>query len=107
LEEYRFGDRRLAPVDVKRELEIAQSGLGTMATTVLGGADANERRRASLSNLAAGLRDGYDVLYLVCHGALIDGEPWLWLEDDHGNVSRTRGRELVNQVREAVRVPRL
>jgi hypothetical protein len=50
---------------------------------------------------------GVDLLYLVCHGALIDGEPHLWLEDSAGRVEVVPGSELVRRVSELQRRPQL
>src|SRR3712207_7889167 len=46
-------------------------------------------------------------LYLVCHGALVQGEPRLWLEDETGQVGVTAGTELVTRLAELSRRPRL
>ncbi|MCP4663409.1 MAG: CHAT domain-containing protein [bacterium] len=102
VDQYRPGGRTLAPVDVAGELARARTGLGSIPVTALesGGS-------ATLSNLTARLRDGYDVLYLVCHGALIRREPWLWLEDEAGRVARVAGEELVTRLRELHQRPRL
>jgi hypothetical protein len=56
---------------------------------------------------AALREDQYDILYLVCHGALIKEEPWLWLEDEQGKVARTPGRDLVTHLKELTNRPRL
>ena len=73
--------------------------LGNVPVTTL--PDEATGDRASLERLAAHLRDGaYDILYLVGHGSLVDGEPWLWLEDDAtGEVARVSGNDLVERVR--------
>ena len=54
------------------------------------------RGQVTLKNLVARLRDGYDILYLVAHGMLVDGEPWLFLEDEDGATERVSGRELAD-----------
>jgi hypothetical protein len=89
---YQPGGRPLAPLDVAGELARAKEGLGSMPTT-----DLASGGQATFNNLSAHLRDGYDILYLVCHGALIDGEPWIWLEDETGKTHRVAGRELVTR----------
>ena len=71
---YQPGGQPLAALDVAAELVRAKEGLGSIATT-----DLASGGKATVNNLSAHLRDGYDILYLVCHGALIGGEPWLWL----------------------------
>ena len=94
----------LAPVDVPGELSRAQAGLGSIPVTVL----PDSASRASLKDLAACLRqDSFDILYLVCHGALLKDEPWLWLEDEAGNTARTPGGELVTRIKELAQRPRL
>ena len=101
LADYAPAGRPLAPVDVAGERARAAAGLAGVSLTDLvpGG--------ATLSGLAAGLRDGYDILYLVCHGAVIEGESRLWLEDEAGRVDVVAGEELVRRVDELLRPPRL
>ncbi len=93
---------QLAPVDVAGELVRAKAGLGAMRTAELASGG-----QANLNNLAAQLREGYDILYLVCHGALVKGEAWLWLEDAEGNVARVSGSDLLarlNEVQQRLRL---
>lgn len=99
---YQPGGRQLMPVDVAGESERAQASLHgiTVRSLASGGS-------ATLNNLADRLRSGFDILFLVCHGAVIDGQPWLWLEDDRGNVARATGAELVVRLKELHERPRL
>ncbi len=97
-----LSEYNLAPVDVEGELERAKAGLEGIRVTMLAGEE-----KPSLNGISAKLREGCDVLHLVCHGALIKGEPQLWLEDEAGNVARTPGVELVNRIKELRKVPRL
>jgi CHAT domain/PAN domain len=94
---------QLMPVDVEGELKRAQTsmrGIG-MTTLAAGGT-------ATLNNLAGRLRDGgHDILYLVCHGSMVDGEPWLWIEDEAGKVARVGGANLVARLKELRQRPRL
>jgi len=92
----------LAPVDVQGELARAKAGLGNMRIAELASGG-----QATLNNLIAKLRDGHDILYLVCHGALVKGEAWLWLEDDQGQIAQTSGAELVRQLSESRQRPSL
>lgn len=92
----------LAPVDVNGELERAKSALGNLAVTTL---DANQN--ASLNTLTEKLRGDIDILYLVAHGAVIDGEPRLYLQGDDGNVNVVNGGELVTRISELKNAPRL
>ncbi len=107
LERYRPGGRSLAGLDVDAELTRARSGLGAITVNCLASGGT-----ATLDNLVNRLRgadgDGpYDVLYLVCHGALIEGEPNLWLEDEAGHVAVVAGSELVARLAEMRQKPRL
>ena len=100
-----LGEYDLAPVDVAGEVSRARAGLGAIDTAALpeGGSD----QHATLSTLVERLREGFDILYLVCHGAFIRDESWLWLEDADGKVARTSGAELVTRLRELDKRPRL
>jgi hypothetical protein len=95
-------DYHLAPVDVPAELERIQRSLGDIAITAL-----PSEGPATLNNLVARLRDGYDILYLVAHGALSRHEPRLWLEDDTGEAAVIAGAELVTRLEELQRRPSL
>jgi CHAT domain/SIR2-like domain len=97
-----LGRYNLASIDVAGELMRAQAGLGSIASTTLASAGS-----ARLDNLVERLREGYDILYLVCHGAVVRGEPWLWLEDQIGAVARVAGAELAIRLRELQERPRL
>jgi hypothetical protein len=98
----------LAPVDRQGEVERARAALGSDAG---GGAIAvaalGPDERAGLPAIAAHLREGYDIFYLVCHGALVDGEPWLWLEGEGGAVERVSGDDLAAAIRDLRERPRL
>ena len=96
---------KLATVDVAGELERARAGLGDIPVTTLS-ADP-QAGPVTLNNLAARLRDGFDILYLVCHGALVRGEPRIWLEDDAGAAAVVSGTELVQRLQELAERPRL
>jgi hypothetical protein len=107
-----LSDNQLAPVDVAGELQRAQAGLGSVASNpafplaVL--PEAQSGKHTTLPNLLAQLRASpADILYLVCHGALVKDEPMLWLEDDSGKIARTSGSELVLQLQELQQAPRL
>jgi hypothetical protein len=95
---------KLAAVDVPGELGRAQLALGSITVDALGGPD----KRATLNNLVSGLRNNeHDILYLIAHGAVVKGEPYLWLEDEAGNVARTSGADLVARIKELELRPRL
>ena len=91
-------DYQLAPIDVAGELAQIQKALTGISVTVLapGGA-------VSLNDLAARLREGFDILYLVCHGRLVDQEPYLYLDEGRPD----QGLNLVQAIRELDQRPRM
>lgn len=96
-------DYNLAAVDVAGELDRARTGLDEIPITAL-----DSGGKATLGGLIEALRrDEPDILYLVCHGALVKGEPWLWLEEESGAVARVSGKDLVTRIAELERRPKL
>jgi hypothetical protein len=97
---------RLNPVDVPGELARARAGLGDkIGVTELASQDTT---RASLDALIAKLRDGYDILYIVAHGALTPrGKPVLFLEDADGQTAPVDGSDMVTRISELRDRPRL
>ncbi|MCB0059513.1 MAG: CHAT domain-containing protein [Caldilinea sp.] len=92
----------VAEIDAAKEVAAARAGLGEIPVTELA-----TRGEVTLANLAAHLRDGYDIVYLVAHGALADGEPHILLEEADGSGTWTPGRELVTRIYELQERPRL
>jgi len=90
----------LAPIDAPGEVARARDGLGTIVSTSLVAPG-----QVTLPAIVSALRGGADILYLVCHGALVEGEPWLWLEDEAGGTARVGGAELAQRIRELERRP--
>ena len=95
----RFG---LAPVNRAQELAAAHDGLADIATT-----DLAVRGKVTLQEIIARLRDGCDILYLVAHGMLTDGEPWLFLEQEDGTGKWVAGSDLATRIQELNERPRL
>ena len=67
---------------------------------------------ATLKQLVHQLREGCDVLYLVCHGALCRTGPGsrdavLYLEDDEGNIADVPGALLAESLKAVAEQPRL
>ncbi|MES1243962.1 MAG: CHAT domain-containing protein [Acidobacteriota bacterium] len=95
---------QLAAVDRDGEISRAREALGdTVRLSVLG-----QEEPLTLDRLAARLREGVDVLYMVCHGALLRGKtPYLFLQDEEGNVARIEGAALIERMRELPQPPRL
>jgi formylglycine-generating enzyme required for sulfatase activity len=92
----------LASVNSGQELTAAHDGLGDIATS-----DLATRGAVTLEGISARLRDGWDILYLVAHGKLVDGESWLFLEKPDGRADRVSGRDLATRIRELDDRPRL
>jgi hypothetical protein len=92
----RFGNPPLARVDVAAERGRARAALDGMRVDWLAGPG-----QATLDNIADRLDDAenpIDLLYLVCHGALLGGESRLYLEDGAGNVAQVDGRHLADRI---------
>jgi hypothetical protein len=102
---FRAGGRDLMQIDVAGELSQARAALRGVELTELARPSAGPP--ATLDNLARVLREGPDILYLVCHGLLVRGEPWLLLEGPTGTADRVDGRRLAGLVREMDKRPRL
>lgn len=92
----------LPPADVPRELAFVQDNLDSIRSTALA-----SNGSANLNNIITHLRDGYDILYVICHGSTRKGDTWLWLEDEAGNVARTSGTDIVARLSELSQRPRL
>jgi hypothetical protein len=91
----------LAPVPVQDELQRARDALGDMLAKELV-SDPATQTRATLAAIVSALREGYDILYLVCHGRLSGAVPgaFLWLEKEEGGVHRLPGASLVSALRD-------
>ena len=93
----------LAPVAVDDEVGRARTGLGeAMHLTELAAAGL-----ATLDQVMAQLRDGYDILYLVAHGLLQESGPTLALEDDDGQLTWVAGADFVGRLQQLQTRPRL
>ena len=91
----------LAPVDVEAERKRAGAALGAEIPIV------EVAGHATFSRLIEQLREEFDILYLVAHGAIVDGEPILWLESADGASDKCKGTDLVDRLGELSRPPRL
>jgi transcriptional regulator with XRE-family HTH domain len=96
------GVRSLTPIDVQSELDRAGQELDGIPMTSLASGGT-----ATLDNMIDKLREGYDILYLICHGVVIKGVPQLWLEGDDGKTKVVKERELVQRLIELREQPRL
>ena len=94
--------RTLARVDVAGEWQRAREALANVQVTSL-----LSRGEATLRKTIDALAVGVDVLYLVCHGALIEDEPVLYLEDAEGLADPIDGTVLVEALSTIDQVPTL
>jgi len=99
LKEYNLGE-----VKKEEELKYVQNGLGDIPITVL---PSNDTDHCTLDRIINHLHDGYDILYLVAHGAFVKEQPWILLEAEDGKVSRVSGQALVNFIQDMENRPRL
>jgi hypothetical protein len=90
---------QLAAIDSPAELELVRNGLPNISVNTCQG---------SLAALTASLQNGpVDVLYLVCHGYIANGQTILCLEKPDGSLARTPGSELVTALKQQTQQPRL
>ncbi|SHN66296.1 SIR2-like domain-containing protein [Geodermatophilus obscurus] len=94
--------RPLAPVRVDEELARAREGLSSLLLTTLPGSAA-----PTAATLLDRVHRGVDVLYLVCHGYVARDEPVLLLVDEDGHAAPLLASELISQLRDLPRLPRL
>ena len=94
--------RPMAPVRVDEELARAREVLASLPLTTLPGNAAPTE-----ANMLARLRHGYEVLYIVCHGYVVNDEPVLLLVDEGGRAAPLLASELIDQLRDLPRQPRL
>lgn len=83
----------LVPIDADAEIARLRS--------CLAGSLSSRSIEASWTNLSNALREdsGYDILYLVAHGTVVDGNPWLFLVNEQGKTDRKKGSELSRLIR--------
>jgi CHAT domain-containing protein len=102
-------ERRLAPVNVAGEVERAKNDLKGIQKVDVIASDPQQPGQATLENLFASLNAGYDIIYLVCHGALLPDDPdqpgslyrsYLLLEKSDGSYEVANGERLVNFIRD-------
>ena len=91
---------KLASVDKTAEMVSIAAGLNQIPFELI--------EKATINSLISALQTGeFDILHIVAHGTFINGESFLWLENDDGGVARMPGSELVTRLRELGNRPRL
>lgn len=94
---------QLAEVDKDGEIRRARESLDGIDVTVAG-----DDEPLTLERLVLALREGVDVLYLVCHGVLSRRQvPYLLLQNDDGTTARVSGQDLADRLAELTEPPRL
>lgn len=86
----------LSPINALAEAERAERALSPIPAVRLGGGLSD--RRLTLPALDSALRAGVDILYLVCHGKIVDGVSHLALEGDTGKCEWVEGQALVKLI---------
>lgn len=100
--DYRPARQPLTPLDVTEELARIRTSLGNIPITPLATCGS-----VNLATITSHLQTGYDILYLVAHGAIIHGKPHLWLEQADCLSTIVPGHELVAQLQAQPQPPRL
>ncbi len=92
----------LAPVDLDGEIERARNSLNGITVEAAG-----KEQPLTLLALDQCLRNGVDILYLVCHGMLRTDGPHLCLQKEDGTVSWESGEDLAQRISGMRQLPRL
>lgn len=74
----------------------ARQDTATLPSIVLDGSVPH--RRATLARIIAAMRGGPRMLYLVCHGKTINGEVYVWLENEAGQASPTAASTVIESL---------
>jgi len=98
----RDGGVALEPLDMERELAMSRLALANLDVELI-----TDTGPATLSRIIERLRDRFDVLYLVCHGALFGAQPRLYLETEEGKTAVVPGEDLAARLRDMADRPRL
>ena len=95
-----FGGRPLAAVAVADEVARARRALGQIPHV-----DTLTEGEATLDRLLAKLEEGVDILYLVCHGLVVDDRPILLLEKADRSPDLVESGRLADRLAELDRRP--
>lgn len=93
------------PIAVDDEVWAARQALGDVSVELA--VSGPEVGGATLRRIADQLRQRPDIFYLVCHGAMVADQPYLFLEREDGMVDRVPGEDLVAVIRGLDRPPDL
>ncbi len=99
-----------APIPVAAEIERANAALVPNLTNppvVLARVDGADGKPTLIGMVDRLNRDGFDILYLVCHGAMLQKQPQLLLEKDDGTRSLVPAADVVDAISRLENKPRL
>lgn len=102
----------MQPLAVEREQAWAEKSLaGIELTRLISNRSAEPETRPTMENLVNRLRDGVDILFLICHGQLKETAegmvPRLWLENSEGKADVVAAGALVEAIERLPAAPRL
>lgn len=95
----------LEPIASSQEIARIRAAVDGLPLTVV--ARATDGRPATLVRLLDALRTEPDILYVLCHGAIRNGVPYLWLEREDGTSDCVNGVELARRLGRLARRPLL
>ncbi|HEY3310140.1 MAG TPA: CHAT domain-containing protein [Anaerolineales bacterium] len=99
-----LADYKLAPIDTQAELGRARLGLQEVSLTEL----PTGAKTASALEIIRSLGEGnVDILYLVCHGFLVNGQAQLFLEGQDGKHEAVNGDDFAQRIKQLQQLPRL
>lgn len=91
----------LAPIPPDDQRD-AVAALSPLQTTLL-----STPADTTLAAIMHHLRDGYDILYLVCHGRMRDQHPYLVLSNERGEAAFVSGTAFADRIDALTQRPRL
>ncbi|MBX0330026.1 SUMF1/EgtB/PvdO family nonheme iron enzyme [Oscillochloris sp. ZM17-4] len=95
----------MPPIDTAQEAARIRSALGDLTVITLDGQAG--RPAATLAAITNELRHGGTVLTVICHGAMVRGEPFLWLEQPGARYTPVSGAAFVQMIAQLARPPLL
>lgn len=90
------------PINVPQEQELAENALRHVPLTTL-----TRRGSATLRAIIEGIKEGADIIYLMCHGIVGQQGAVLWLEDEAGNAASVTGEDFAARLGALERIPSL
>lgn len=100
---HNLGDFRLATFDASITAQSTAAAFEPGDITVLASSDAP----VTLARLAEHLRNGQDLCCLIAHGAIVNDEPMLFLEDATGQTEPVTAGQIHEQLSALSQLPRL